>query len=206
MNIQPISNNVSMQGSIPPKKGGNPTLIKKCKQAVLDLFSTATFKDDPKCIKKMQDFEARISNPATNRAIMGATALVLQPPIDCFNKSVDKETRKTSVCRTIAKIIAGVSVGIIVRGSSHQLIKKMTDIEAKGKFSRALIPKSYLKSFMNDPTLLNNHRSALSTGLAIFAMLFTNFLVDAPLTVHLTNKFLKKSQDFDRKNAEVKHG
>ena len=205
MNIQPISNNISMQGGKPPRLPKNSSFIKKCKQAVLDVFSVATFKDDPRAIKKMQDLEAKMSNPAVNRAIMGATALVLQPPIDCFNKSVDEETRKISVCRTLAKIIAGTSVGILVRGSSHQIIKKMTDISAKGKHSRALVPKSSIKAFMKDPVLLNNHRSALSTSLAILAMCFTNFLIDAPLTVYLTNKFKGKSLDRDKEKMEVKH-
>ena len=41
------------------------------------------------------------------RAILGVTALVMQPYIDWKNKSVDEKTRKVAVARTVAKIIAG---------------------------------------------------------------------------------------------------
>jgi hypothetical protein len=209
MNIQPISTyNISMQSKTPPKnsKGVNK-IIDKYTQKILDIFSTKTLKDDFQTIRKMQERDAQMSNPAINRGIMGATAIILQPPIDANNKAVDKETRRMSVCRTVAKIIVGTLVGIMVRGSSHKLISKMTDIEAKGKYSRKLIPKKYFETFKNNPTLLKNYRSALSTGLAILAMCITNFAIDAPLTVYLTNKFKNATEPkkVDKK-TEVAYG
>jgi hypothetical protein len=93
-----------------------------------------------------------------------------------------------SICRTIAKIIAGTTVGILVRGSCYNLVKKMTMTEGASKFSKTLLPKRYTKELSKVEAFLKNYRSALSNGVAIGAMCFTNFLIDAPLTVLLTNK------------------
>ena len=213
MNIQPITNNVSMQAK-PPTPKNTEGIVSKIKQKMLDIFPIATFKDDASTLVKRQVRDANMSHPAINRAIMGATAIALQPPIDCFNKSVDEDTRRISVCRTLAKIIAGTTVGIVVRGSCHKLVEKMTDLTSKGKFSKSLIPKKYLRTFIDNPALLKNYRSALSTGVAILAMCFTNFIIDAPLTVKLTNKFKSlsdKQKPFselkqDNRKVEVEHG
>ncbi len=168
----------------------NPSqFINRCKQKVLDTFSTVDFKDNRETIKKLNDRTKKMSNPAINRAIMGVTALALQPPIDYSNKAVDKETRRISVCRTVAKIIAGMLVGIVVRGSAHKLVEKLTNVEAKNLARKRLIPKSFIDTFAKDPDRLNTFRSAVSTGTAILAMCFTNFAIDAPLTIYLTNKF-----------------
>ena len=205
MNIQPISyNNVSMQAGFGnnPKKSG---FLSRCKQEVLDLFGHMTFKDDPKKIDSLIERNKKMSHPAINRGIMGATAIVLQPPIDYFNPSVDKETRKISVCRTFAKIIAGTSVGMLVRGLSYKLIEKLTDFSSNSEYSKKLIPKKLLKKFAGDQVLLSNHRTALSYGLAFIAMCFTNFLIDAPLTLFLTNKFKNQVEKLAKQNAEVKY-
>ena len=42
---------------------------------------------------------------------------------------------------------------------------------------------------------LKNHRCALSNWLAITAMCVTNFVLDAPLTVFLTNRLNSKKED-----------
>lgn len=214
MNIQPISNSVSMQGGMWPKRPQKASdIIARCKQTALDLFGNVDFKDNRELIDKIKDRTIDLTNPAINRAIMGATALALQPAIDYSNKAVDKETRRISVCRTLAKIIAGTAVGILVRGSAHKLIGRMTNIDSKAKLSQALIPKNFIDKFKKDNTLLNNYRSALSTGMAILAMCITNFVIDAPLTVYLTNKFKTWSETSKEKNGnrnatqdlEVKH-
>jgi len=186
----------------PPASGGasKPNIIHRVKQAVLDIFSPATFKDDASTIVKRLKRDSNMSNPAVNRAIMGATAIALQPPIDYFNKSVDEDTRRVSVCRTLAKIIAGTTVGIIVRGSCHKMIEKMTDLKSNTQFGKALLPKKWLLTFCKNPALLKNYRSALSTSTAILAMCFTNFLIDAPLTVKLTNKFKGISENLKQKS------
>lgn len=212
MNIQPITTyNISMQAKTPPSNPkGVRKVVNKYAQKILDIFNPTTVKDDFNTIRKMQKRDAQMSHPAINRGIMGATAIILQPPIDANNKSVDKETRIMSVCRTVAKIIAGTLVGIMVRGSAHKIISKMTNIEGKGKNCRKLLPKSYIQIFKNDPTLLGNYRSALSTSTAILAMCFTNFAFDAPLTVKLTNKFKKWADNLiakpQEKEVEVAYG
>lgn len=55
--------------------------------------------------KRIKWVGSEISSPE-NRLILGVTALMSQPFIDAHNKSVDEDTRKVSVCRTIAKIVA----------------------------------------------------------------------------------------------------
>jgi hypothetical protein len=214
MNIQPISNSISMQAKPPKGKGGKkPEFIDKVKQSVLDMFSTATINEEGNKLSRMDSLDKGLSNPAINRAIMGGTAIILQPSIDWMNKSVDEETRRISVCRTVAKIIAGTTVGILVRGSSHKIVEKMTNLEGKTKNSMALIPKSWIQKFKDSPKLLSNYQSALSTGIAIVAMCFTNFAFDAPFTIKLTNKFkslsdkkLVESKAKEEKNVEVAYG
>lgn len=212
MNIQPISTyNISMQAKTPSKKPkGVKKVVDKCTQQIINIFNNVDIKDDFKTVQKLKKRNADMTHPAINRIIMGVTAFLLQPGIDASNKELDDETRILSVCRTIAKIIAGTFVGIIVRGSAHRIISKMTNIEGKGMNCRKLLPKSYIKTFKDDPTLLGNYRSALSTGLAILAMCFTNFAFDAPLTVKLTNKFKKWADALkakpQEKEVEVAYG
>lgn len=186
MNIQPNVNSVTMCGN--PIKSGKPSSWNRFKQAVLDALPSATF-EDKLAIEKWKKFDDRLSKPAENRLIMGATAILTQPTIDYYNHNVDKETREISRNRTIAKIIAGTGVGILVRGSAYKLVENMTDIEGNKKHSKSLLPEKYITDLINKPKFLKNYRSALSTSIAIMAMCFTNFLIDAPLTVYLTNKF-----------------
>ena len=89
---------------------------------------TPTFKDDKDTINKCIEGDKTLSNPAKNRLIMGATALLTQPAIDYYNHRVDDETRTVSRNRTIAKILAGTTVGIAVRGSCYKLVEKMTNL------------------------------------------------------------------------------
>ena len=117
--------------------------------------------------------------------------------IDYYNHRVDEETRTVSRNRTIAKILAGTAVGALVRGSCFKLIEKTTDIKSKKKFGKSLLPadKDLLKEFSKFAEKLSNYRNALSTFAAIVVMCFTNFLLDAPLTAILTNKFNAKSKE-----------
>lgn len=190
MYIQPNYNNVNMRGS--EKNSG---FWKRLKQKALDAVPESTFKDGTKKVAKWKKYDEAASNPAKNRLIMGVTALATQPAIDYYNHKVDKETREVSRNRTIAKILAGTLVGIAVRGSCYNLVKKMTNIKGTGKFSKALLPTKHLKDLVKEPTFLKNYRNALSTSLAILAMCFTNFAIDAPLTVFLTNYFNEKRQE-----------
>lgn len=181
------------------RPGKKPSAWRACKdkikQKILDLAPSATFKDSEKKLEKMDKIDSWMSRPDVNRAIMGATAIILQPTIDACNRRVDDETRKVSIYRTLAKIIAGTTVGIAVRGLSYMAVQKMTDMKSNGKHSKALIPDKYLKVFAKNEKFLKNHKSTLSTGIAILAMCITNFVIDAPLTVYLTNKFISKSEN-----------
>ena len=68
-----------------------------------------------------------ISTPE-NRLILGATALMSQPFIDWHNKSVDENTRKVSVCRTVAKIVAGTFTGYFIRKGCIKAIDKWSKL------------------------------------------------------------------------------
>lgn len=195
MYIQPNNNNVVMTGA--PKTPNSRSSWKKIgnrvKQYIIDAIPEHTFKDTPRRVNRWKNFDERMSRPAENRLIMGATAIVTQPAIDYYNHKVDEDTRVVSRNRTIAKIIAGTGVGILVRGSCYNLVSKMTNAEGNRKYSKALIPKEYLKEAIENPKLLKNYRSALSMGVAILAMCVTNFVGDAPITVYLTNEFNSRS-------------
>ena len=180
----------------------------RVKQKVFDALPNADFKNPSESIKRVNE---RISRPAENRAIMGVTAIALQPAIDGSNKKVDEKTRKMSVCRTIAKIVVGTLVGIIVRGSAYSLVKNMTNFNGTGKYSKFLLPSKHIESLKNNPEFLANYRSALSTATAICAMMFTNFAIDAPLTVKLTNRLTKNLKETSddtqpKQKMEVKYG
>lgn len=202
MKIQPEANNIAMSG------WSWSSFKNSIKQRVIDAVPVSTIKDGTKRVEKWKYFDEKMSKPAENRFIMGATAMVTQPVIDYNNHKVDQETRRVSRNRTIAKILAGTGVGMIVRGSCYSLVKKMTDVNGKSKYSQALLPTEFLKDLTKDAKLLKNYRSALSTAVAILAMCFTNFAIDAPLTVYLTNKFNDKtaSNTADSKKKEVLNG
>ena len=202
MKIQPEANNIAMSG------WSWSSFKNSIKQRVIDAVPVSTIKDGTKRVEKWKYFDEKMSKPAENRFIMGATAMVTQPVIDYNNHKVDQETRRVSRNRTIAKILAGTGVGMIVRGSCYSLVKKMSDVNGKSKYSQALLPTEFLKDLTKDAKLLKNYRSALSTAVAILAMCFTNFAIDAPLTVYLTNKFNDKtaSNPADSKKKEVLNG
>lgn len=201
MYIQPISdNNISMYGK-KPNPNSWKAITDRIKQKLFDAVPDATFNDTSKFWRTV---DSRISRPAENRAIMGVTALALQPGIDASNKKVDEKTRKISICRTISKIVVGALVGICVRGSVYKLVEKMTNINGTGKLSKALLPKKYIEELTKEPKFLENYRSALSTGSAILVMLVTNFAIDAPLTVKMTNALKKKFVEEEKQIPEKK--
>ena len=196
MNIQSNYNynyNVSMQGKGPhSNKPGDSAWNKfknKIKQKVIDIIPEKTFKGENAETDSYEKTNAFLSRPDVNRLIMGTTALATQPWIDRCNHNVDEETRKVSMYRTMAKIIAGTSVGILVRGSCYKVVNRMTNIKGTKKSSKALLPKAWIEKFEKNPHYLANYKSALATVMALGIMLFTNFLLDAPLTLFLTNKF-----------------
>ena len=187
MNIQPIQyNSVSMQGKKPDRAWDK--FKRRMAQKVIDVLPSHTQKETPRKLEEWNKFDNWVSKPAQNRAIMGATAIITQPAIDYNNHKVDKETRRVARNRTIAKIIVGTCVGILVRGSVYKAVTSMTNINGKGKFNKALLPKKALSELAKNEQFLNNHKCVISNLLAILVMCVTNFGIDAPLTVILTNK------------------
>ncbi len=208
MNIQPINNSVSMQGK--PNNNGLHNLKDKVVQKIIDAVPEHTQKESAKKLDRWNKIDNWVSKPAQNRAIMGVTALMTQPFIDYNNPKVDKETRKMAFFNRCAVILAGTSVGMfIVRGPIHTLTEKMTDLKGKSKFSKALLPKKYLNEIAENEKFLKNYRVALSTSLAVAACAITNFLLDAPLTIYLTNlfqdKLCNKKKNGAKKEMEVKN-
>lgn len=204
MNITPVSNsnNISMQGKNNPNWFQRQ--IRRVGQKLLDKSPSHTSNDERNTVKKWNSWTYVVSHPMWNRGIMGATALLTQPTIDYYNHRVDDETRTVSRNRTIAKIIAGTLVGMfVVRGPVHKAVKAMTDINGKKKFSRWLLPKKYIEKLKNNEEELTTYRSTLAMLMALIAMCYTNFALDAPLTITLTNLFNKKSeQEKERENSD----
>ena len=124
---------------------------------------------------------------AENRLIFGATALMSQPFIDFHNRKIDEDTRRVAVCRTIAKIIAGTVTGYAVRKLSIKGMQACSHIPQKGmpKWKSFFTPKDVTKA---DSDEFKQYQNALGTFISLGVMLFTNFLIDAPLTKFLTNK------------------
>jgi len=193
MNITPVnSNDVSMQGKNNPNWFKRQ--IRRVGQKILDMSPSHTSKDDRETIKKWNRTNNWVSDPMWNRGIMGATALLTQPSIDYYNHRVDDETRMVSRNRTIAKIIAGTLVGMfVVRGPVHKMVEKMTDITGKKKYSQWLLPKEFINTLKKNEGALTNYRATLAMLLALAAMCYTNFALDAPLTSMLTNIFNDKA-------------
>lgn len=149
-------------------------------------------------------------NSAWQRGVSGATALLTQPFFDLRNKKVDEKTRQTSCARTTAKIIAGTLTGVgirelFIKASAYftqniETDKHLVDIGKKtvDKIRKAsefkpieqcLLPEQ-LKNTA-DYLSIKKFRGSVGTFVAVAVMVFTNFLIDAPLTTFLTNKFNK---------------
>lgn len=185
-----------------PNKSNNPSFG----------FKPIEIKDDGKAWKFFKwagdDF-----NSAQQRAVSGVTGLLIQPWFDWNNKRVDEDTRKVSTARITAKIIAGMVTGVSIRWvlikvaemctktentekarvekaieakkTSFKPAKKANEIKA---WEQCLLPSKYKnKSFRE----ISKYNKAFGTVAAVGVMLFTNFLIDAPLTTYLTNKFTK---------------
>jgi len=133
---------------------------------------------------------------AENRLILGASALMTQPFIDAANKDVDAETRRYSICRTVAKIIAGTFTGFTIRKLCIKSIDAFTKMpsEIKPDASFKKLRSCLLPTLKHTAEELAQYKNALGTLMALGVMLFTNFLIDAPLTKFLTNVFTGKTK------------
>ncbi len=171
-----------------------------------------------KHIKNGLNWAGKCIHSPEQRLILGATALMTQPVIDLCNKKVDEDTRKISVARTLAKIVAGTAVGVLVRQAGIWWIQKYSKyaceyVKKDGKtLVSKIIPDKKRGFFVplftkplkeNEKAVFpieeskldkkfNLYRKAMGTFVATVAMIGTNFLLDAPITKFLTGVFQKQ--------------
>jgi hypothetical protein len=147
---------------------------------------------------------------AKQKLITGGTGLIIQPIIDINNKEVDEKTRKTSCAKTISRAIIGTATGVAIRElcikglasftKTKAIVKEEMKKAAKKRgetikplnkdinlksWQQCLLPNSMKNS--RDISAIKKYRGALGTFAALGIMLFTNFLIDAPVTSWLTN-------------------
>ncbi len=146
----------------------------------------------------------KISSPQ-NRLILGVSALMSQPFIDLYNRKVDEDTRKVSAARTVAKIIAGTATGVLIRSGCIHAIDAFTKYpsqitpDMKFKKLRSLFAPS--EGILDS---LTQYKKSLGTIISLVVMVFTNFLIDAPLTKFLTNKFVDRINEKKQQANSVK--
>jgi len=173
---------------------GLQNFYNKAQQRVLNWFpnSVCTGKKSVNFIKSTGE---NISS-AEQRLILGASALMSQPFIDSRNKNVDEKTRKVSVARTIAKIVAGTTTGFLIRKGCIKGIKALSQPNKAGipRYKTFFTPLG-IKDTTTDAFM--QYRNAMGTIVALVVMMFTNFIIDAPLTRFLTNALVKKQEDKD---------
>lgn len=141
--------------------------------------------------KVVKFFDKQISVPE-NRLLIGVSALASQPFIDLYNKDVDEKTRIVSCARTVAKTLSGTILGVAIRAGCIHLAKNYSELDNSGA-------KPIKKMFSPSNASVKNHayrqyQNAIGTLLAVVGLLFSNFLLDAPLTAVLTNVLVKKME------------
>ena len=196
MSISSVENNsynVNFNGRL-----GN--FANKAKQSFYDVFANRTV---PERADKFYKWTGKKISSAENRVILGVFAILLQPFFDFFNRKQDEKTRIVSVCRTIAKIIAGTLTGYIVRKGSIKLIQACSKMPAPNlpKWRTILTPN--VKNI--NPEALAQYQNALGTYAALAAMVYTNFAIDAPFTMYMTNKFTDKAEKHLAKREMLKN-
>ena len=170
--------------------------MRSIKQKGLNILPNANFSDE-KFLYYLNYIGKNFSSDK-QRLALGVTALAPQPFIDAHNKRVDEKTRKVSVARTVAKIIAGTLTGFLIRYGCIKSIKAFSQIPGKGvaKYKTIFTPKGVTD---NTTDAFEQYRNAMGTVVALGVMVFTNFLIDAPLTKFLTNTFVKHQELEDKK-------
>ena len=163
---------------------------RRVRQSALNLLPDATF-NNRGTVGLIGNIGRDISS-AENRLILGVTALMTQPFIDARNKDVDETTRKVSVCRTIAKIIAGTLTGYAIRKGCIKTIKNLSQLPGKNvsKYKSLFTPKGARST---NTEAFKQYQNAMGTVTALLVMMITNFLIDAQLTKFLTNFFVKNA-------------
>lgn len=172
------------------------SIVNNLRQLSLDAFGgpKKVFTiSNPKTIERIKWIGREISSPE-NRLILGATALMSQPFIDAHNPTLDDEVKGVVIARTIAKILVGTTTGVIIRKGCIKAIDYMTTMPEQikegmkhVKLRQLLLPVAE----KIDPQKLSQYKNTMGTLLALGVMVFTNFLIDAPLTQVLTNVMVK---------------
>ena len=154
---------------------------------------------------------------AMQRLVSGITAFVTQPFFDLTNDKTDEQTRIVSCSRTLGKIIAGTLTGVVIRDlciramdnfcknevTEKERVRKQTEKMEKAGNSGTVKPARtefkpheqwLLPEKANTATFreIKKYKNAVGTFAAVGIMIFTNFLIDAPLTTYLTNVFTEK--------------
>lgn len=144
-----------------------------------------------KNLRRLDWIGKEITSPQ-NRLIMGVTALATQPFIDLKNDKVDEKTRVMSCAKTLAKILVGTTVGVIVRHSAIKLAKQGCKDPAKGlgKWASVFIPEGV--NFQKEADFIAQHKNTIGTVIGTLTGIVTNFIIDMPLTKILTSVFIKK--------------
>lgn len=187
-----MASDMKIQSS-PSFQGGIANSYRSFKQRALSVVPDMELSGNTNWINKAGE---KISS-AEQRLILGASALMSQPFIDASNKNVDEKTRKVSVARTIAKIIAGTLTGFAIRKACIKGIKAMSQPlgENVPKWKTLFTPKGTTDTKTD---AFVQYRNAMGTVVALVVMLFSNFLIDAPLTKFLTNRLVKEQDRPDK--------
>ncbi len=190
----------------------------KINQHIFNKFKIHEFDDKQSGGKVIKWFNDNISSPE-NRLILGTTALATQPFFDLYNKEVDEKTRNISCARTVAKIIAGTLTGVAIRAGYIYLTKNFSavgrldtktliNVGRAGQIKTKEVIITKAKQFftpsqakVNNSHEYNQYQNTIGTGLAIVTMVFTNFIIDAPLTKFLTTRILKKIETPENKTS-----
>lgn len=188
-----INENVSFKGKFEPGQ--------RIADAVASRMPEFTIKN-PKHVKILHNSKDKLSSPE-QRLIMGITALCFQPFIDLHNKRVDEDTRLTSFCRIISKIVVGTVVGVLVRRGCINFVKKYSQIRPIEKLGldkefavkaakNSFLSPSHIRNYSDDTH--NGYINTLGTIFGVLVSLVTNFAIDAPLTQIMTNTLYKHAK------------
>lgn len=160
------------------------------------LYRSPNFKGlniGPKASKAL-DKLGSLQSPG-QRLAFGIAALTLHPVMDKMNPWIDDETKETSAIRSAAKAIACTLTGVIIREacilgtdallSNEGIVKKLPQFMTKDK----------------------GHTGAvIGTLMGLGIMMFTNFLIDVPLTDKLTHMFTERAKKKGKlKNSSTGH-
>lgn len=154
--------------------------------------------------KVINFFTKHVSVPES-RVIIGVSMLACQPFIDLYNKDVDEKTRVISCAKTIAKNVVGIVTGFSIRAGFIKLAQNYSKVDKKVKNAKKIFTPSIVKNIPNvDKThAYRQYQNTMGTLLAVAGMVFTNFLVDAPLTILLTNALMKHFGVYEKPKAKA---